>query len=197
MPADAPAHNYVEINSKLILRALSSHNETTVARYFYRVNFIEPFLYGRRNKFLKRCRHRRCRNFLFAGTQIISLHRFPQARFEKVSHRPKARPSSRLYIPGSVGRQRIGVVNYKRLPALQTRSHQQLFPPPRAQHIQINPHVGIEKPLAEKCAFAGSLNPNKNYCFHVVVNAFGYVSLLEIVATFGMAALIRIMCTLS
>src|ERR1700722_1993498 len=24
----------------------------------------------------------------------------------------------------------------------------------------------IEKPLAEKCAFAGSLNSNKNYCVH-------------------------------
>ena len=57
-------------------------------------------------------------------------------------------------------------------PPLGTR-HQQFFPPARAQHIQINAHMTIEKPLAEKTAFAGSLNSDKNYCFHNIVAIVG------------------------
>src|ERR1700730_2901814 len=92
MPQHMP---WTEIKSKLIFGAVSSHHETVLSSQFHSVNFIEPLVRRRRNYLFKRGRHSRSRNFLFAATQIVSLHRFPQARFEKVSHRAKSRRASR------------------------------------------------------------------------------------------------------
>src|ERR1700730_5342669 len=180
-----------DIRSKLIVWIAFSHYETAIGDQFHGVNSIEPFVCGGWNKLLKRCSHRRSRNSLLAGTQIVSLHGFPQARLEKVSHRAKTCRARRLQIARAVGGQRVGVVNNKWLPALEARGHQQFFAAPRAQHIQIDAHVRIEKPLAKKTAFARSLNSNKNYSFHIIV---ALVAVATIVVTRSRRNLIPVMC---
>lgn len=61
---------------------------------------------------------------------------------------------------------RIGVVDDKRLLGLQRSLYKQVLPISRPQHVEINPHVCLEKPLPVKRRFPRSLNPDKNDAFH-------------------------------
>jgi hypothetical protein len=72
-----------------------------------------------------------------------------------------SRRRARIPRPG-----RVRVVDDEPLPCLEARLQQDPLPPPRPQHVEVDPHVGAEEPLDVEGALAARLDPAEDDCLH-------------------------------
>ncbi len=129
---------------------------------FYCADFGETLIQGWRLELLERVCKSDSRNFALACSLIVSSHRIPQIRREEICDQAKSRRPGGLNIPRAIGGQRIGVVHNERLARLQTRFKQQLFAPPRPQHIQVDANMRFEEAFAVESGLPGTLNANED-----------------------------------
>ena len=151
---------------KLLGDSTGTHCEFVSRRYFYLVNFVESLVQNRRLNLFENAPKRRDRHLLFRLTLGVSSDCVAQRRAKEISHHFKSCIPRTPYISGAIDRNRIRVVDHKRLPRREARRKKQFLAAPGLQHIKANAHMSVKKTRAVEARFAGTGNTGKNHRFH-------------------------------
>jgi hypothetical protein len=141
-------------------------DEPSVGRDRNRINLIEALVRGRRLHLPKRARDCGDGNPVLSEALLVTANGIGQRSFKEIRDYAKSGIPGWRDIACAVTRQRICVVDHKRLLRRQARGEKELFAMACAQHIQTDTHVRVKETLSIKSGFSGALHSDKDYGFH-------------------------------
>jgi hypothetical protein len=126
------------------------------------IDGVEPLFQYRSLQFSKRSGKGRDWYPLFSVTLMVSANGVLQRGAEQVRQHSKSGGSSTPDVPGTIGRQGVGIIHDKGAHCCKALREKRLFAFSRPQEIETDPYVGLGKTLAIEGGFSGALDSDKD-----------------------------------